>query len=55
MLPLLVFSGARCTGCDLTQLNALSFQATQEVLDQAGLLKSRVGFADVVNNDFVPR
>lgn len=32
-----------------------SFQVTQEVLDQAGLLKSRVGFADVVNNEFVPR
>jgi len=32
-----------------------SFQTTLEVLDQAGLLKSRVGLADVVNNDFVPR
>jgi hypothetical protein len=32
-----------------------SFQATLDVLDQAGLLKNRVGFADVVNNDFVPR
>jgi NitT/TauT family transport system substrate-binding protein len=32
-----------------------SFQATLDVLDQAGLLKRRVGFADVVNNDFVPR
>jgi NitT/TauT family transport system substrate-binding protein len=32
-----------------------SFQVTQDVLEQAGLLKRRVGFADVVNNDFVPR
>jgi NitT/TauT family transport system substrate-binding protein len=32
-----------------------SFQATHEVLDQAGLLKSRAGFADVVSNDFLPR
>ena len=32
-----------------------SFQTTLEVLDQAGLLKSHVGLADVVNNDFVPR
>jgi len=32
-----------------------SFQATHDVLDQAGLLKNRAGFADVVNNDFLPR
>lgn len=32
-----------------------SFQVTQDVLEQAGLLKRRVPFADVVNNDFVPR
>ncbi|MBI4247706.1 MAG: ABC transporter substrate-binding protein, partial [Candidatus Rokubacteria bacterium] len=34
---------------------ARSFQVTQDVLEQAGLLKRRVPFADVVNNDFVPR
>jgi NitT/TauT family transport system substrate-binding protein len=32
-----------------------SFEATHDVLDQAGLLKNRAGFTDVVNNDFVPR
>jgi len=32
-----------------------SFQVTQDVLEQAGLLKRRVGFAEVVTNDFVPR
>lgn len=32
-----------------------SFQVTHDVLEQAGLLKRRVGFADVVTNDFVPR
>jgi NitT/TauT family transport system substrate-binding protein len=32
-----------------------SFQVTQDVLEQAGLLKRRAGFADVVNNDFIPR
>jgi len=32
-----------------------SFQVTQDVLEQAGLLKRRVAPADVVNNDFVPR
>ena len=30
-----------------------SFQVTQDVLEQAGLLKRRVPFTDVVNNDFV--
>jgi NitT/TauT family transport system substrate-binding protein len=30
-----------------------SFLVTQEVLEQAGLLKRRAGFGDVVNNDFV--
>jgi NitT/TauT family transport system substrate-binding protein len=32
-----------------------SFEVTLGVLEQAGLLKRKVAFADVVNNDFVPR
>ncbi len=32
-----------------------SVQITQDVLEQAGLLKKRVPYAEVVNNDFLPR
>ena len=32
-----------------------SLQITQDVLEQAGLLKKRIPYAEVVNNDFLPR
>lgn len=30
-------------------------QITQDVLEQAGLLKKRVPYTEVVDNDFLPR
>lgn len=30
-----------------------SVQITQDVLEQAGILKKRVGYSDIVNNDFL--
>ena len=32
-----------------------SVQATQDVLEQAGLLKKRVAYGDVVSNEFLPK
>jgi NitT/TauT family transport system substrate-binding protein len=32
-----------------------SFQATQDVLEQAGLLKKRVAYGDIVSNEFLPK
>ena len=32
-----------------------SVQITQDVLEQAGILKKRVAYSEVVNNDFLPR
>jgi NitT/TauT family transport system substrate-binding protein len=32
-----------------------SVQATQEVLDVAGLLKKKVAYSDIVNNEFLPK
>ncbi|MBI2368947.1 MAG: hypothetical protein HYV08_01655, partial [Deltaproteobacteria bacterium] len=32
-----------------------SVQVTQDVLEQAGLLKTRVPYSAVINNDFLPR
>jgi hypothetical protein len=30
-----------------------SVQITQDVLEQAGILKKRIGYSDIVNNDFL--
>jgi hypothetical protein len=30
-----------------------SFQVTQDILEQAGILKKRVPYADLVTNDFL--
>jgi NitT/TauT family transport system substrate-binding protein len=35
--------------------NERSVQATQDMLEQAGLLKKRVAFAEVVTNEFLPK
>jgi hypothetical protein len=32
-----------------------SVQATQDVLEQAGLLKKRVAYGDLVSNEFLPK
>ena len=32
-----------------------SVQITQDILEQAGILKKRVPFSEVVTNDFLPR
>jgi hypothetical protein len=32
-----------------------SVQATQDILEVAGLLKKRAAYSDIVNNDFLPK
>lgn len=37
------------------RISERSFQITQDVLEQAGILKKRVGYSEVVTNDFLPK
>jgi NitT/TauT family transport system substrate-binding protein len=56
--PDLLLAGARAVLPSLSpdgRISERSVQVTQEVLEQAGILKKRVGYSEIVTNDFLAK
>jgi hypothetical protein len=54
--PDLLLTGVRAVLPSLSKdgrTSERSVQITQDILEQAGILKKRVAYSDVVNNDFL--
>ena len=56
--PVILMAGVKSVLPSLSpdgRISERSVQITQDILEQAGILKKRVGYSEVVTNDFLPR